>query len=79
MRAKRSNDEVIWSKQFGDKLRRLIHIRGMTQSQFAKEMGVSVETISRYVNGVCYPTPYVIQQMVDILGCTVDQLFDVYN
>ena len=79
MRARRSNDEVIWSKRFGDKLRRLIHIRGMTQSQFAKEMGVSDETISRYVNGACYPTPYVIQKMVDVLGCTVDQLFDVYN
>ena len=79
MRARRSNDEVIWSKQFGDKLRRLIHIRGMTQSQFAKEMGVRDETVSRYVNGTCYPTPYVIQKMADILGCTVDQLFDVYN
>ena len=79
MRAKRSKDEVIWSKQFGDKLRRLIHIGDMTQSQFAKEMGVSEETISRYVNGACYPTPYAIQKMVNILECSVDQLFDVYN
>ena len=79
MRSKRSDLEVVWRKKFGDKIKRLIHIRGMTQGQLAYKLGISDVTLSRYITGTCMPDPYRLQQIANILDCDINCLFDIDN
>ena len=72
-----SNEEIAWRKKFGDKLRRLMHIRGLTQKQVAIELGVDPTIVSRYVRGLHSPTAYKISQLAKILDCDVNRLYDV--
>lgn len=71
------DDELIWRKKFGDKLKRLIHIKGMTQGEFANELGVSEIVLSRYITGIYTPGLYRTKQMARILGCDLNCLFEV--
>lgn len=73
------NEELAWRKKFGDKIKRMIHIRNMTQVQVAYEMGISDVVLSRYITGTCSPDPYRVQQIARILDCDVGCLFDVDN
>lgn len=73
------DDEYIWRKKFGDKLKRLIHIRNMTQGRLAFELGISEVVLSRYITGTCMPDPYRLQQIANILECDLNCLFDIDN
>lgn len=72
-----SIEERKWRKKFGDKLKRLIHIRNMTQGQFAAELGISEVALSRYITGTYAPSPYKLSYMAEILDVSVDCLLDV--
>jgi transcriptional regulator with XRE-family HTH domain len=73
------DDERIWRKKFGDKIKRMIHIRNMTQGQLAFELGISEVVLSRYITGTCMPDPYRLQQIANILECDLNCLFDIDN
>ena len=79
MRNNRNDEKLIWRKKFGDKLKRLIHIKGITQGQLAYELGISEVVLSRYITGTCSPDSYRIHQIARILDCDVNCLFDVDN
>lgn len=76
MNDKRSVSEIAWRKQFGDRLKRLIHIKGMTQSQFARELGVTEATLSRYITGIYEPSVSKAERIAEILDCDISLLFD---
>ena len=48
---------------------------GLTQAQVAEAIGVEKETISRMENGVISPTLSRLQQIADLLGCSLSDLF----
>jgi transcriptional regulator with XRE-family HTH domain len=73
------DDEHIWRKKFGDKIKRMIHIRNMTQGRLAYELGISEVVLSRYITGTCMPDPYRLQQIANILECDLNCLFDIDN
>lgn len=73
------DDEYIWRKKFGDKLRRLIHIRDTTQDRVAYALGVDPSVVSRYVTGEQAPGSYRVAQIAIILDCDLNWLFDVDN
>jgi transcriptional regulator with XRE-family HTH domain len=73
------DDEYIWRKKFGDKIKRMIHIRNMTQGRLAFELGISEVVLSRYITGTCMPDPYRLQQIANILECDLNCLFDIDN
>ena len=79
MRSKFHNDEIIWRKQFGNKLKRLIHLKDMTQCEFAKESGIDETVLSKYITGSRMPSPYRIRHIAKILNCDISCLFDVDN
>ena len=79
MRTKCSDAEMIWRKKFGDKLKRLIHIRNTTQSKLASELGISEVMLSRYITGTCTPNSYRIAQIANILNCDINWLYDIDN
>ena len=70
------DEEVQWRRQFGDRLKRLIHIRKITQGQFAKESGIDPAMLSRYINGAVMPSAYKMQQFAKVLDCDVSILYD---
>lgn len=76
MRCKRDSKELEWSKQFGDRIKRLIHIKGMTQGQFARKLGITEATLSRYIKGVHRPDAYMIEAIANALDCDVNRLYD---
>ena len=73
------DDEYIWRKKFGDKLKRLIHIRDTTQNRVAYELGVDSSVISRYITGEQSPGSYRVAQIAYLLDCDLNWLFDVDN
>lgn len=70
------NDDLYWLKEFGYRLKRLIHIKGITQGDFAKELGVTESTLSGYITGAHVPNALKIRHMARILDCDVNILFD---
>ena len=56
-------------------LRRLLYKKGMTQRSFAKKVGVSEQTISRYINGERLPDYDTIDCMANALQVSVNELF----
>lgn len=76
MANKRSDEEIIWAKQFGDRLKRLIHISGKTQRQVADELGINEAIISKYITGTYMPKAYRIEELAKILNCDINQLYD---
>lgn len=72
-----SEKEKIWRKKFGDKLKRLIHLKGMTQKEFAEELGIIDTTVSKYIRGDRCPDIYRILKIANILDCDPNCLFDV--
>lgn len=70
------DEEVQWRKQFGDRLKRLIHIKEMSQRGFAKEVGVDPAMLSKYITGTVMPSAYKVQQFAKVLGCDIRLLYD---
>lgn len=77
MRSSYRDDEAIWRKKFGDKLRRLIHIKNTTQGRLAAEVGVTEATLSWYITGTHTPSGYMMQRLANALGCDVNCLYEV--
>ena len=70
------NKESEWRKQFGDRLKRLIHISGKTQGQVARELGVTEAMLSWYITGKHMPDAYKLELIASILGCDINRLYD---
>lgn len=49
--------------------------RGFTQAQIAEQMNVETETISRIENGVISPTLVRLEQIADLLNCSISSFF----
>lgn len=56
-------------------LRRLLNEKGMTQRSFANKVGISEQTISRYINGDRLPDYDNIDLMANVLQVSVNELF----
>lgn len=72
-------DEKAWNKKFGDKIRRMLHIRNMTQGELAVELGMSEVVLSRYITGARTPSSYIVARIADILDCDTNWLYDIDN
>ena len=71
-----NDEDRIWLKQFGDRLKRLIHIEGMTQAELAKKIGIDPSRLSKYVTGTHAPDAYMLHRIANALDCDVKTLFD---
>lgn len=69
-------EELKWKLKFGDRLQRLIHLKGLTQGVFAKDLGVTEATLSGYITGAHIPNALKVQQMANLLDCDVNRLYD---
>ena len=47
---------------------------GLTQSQVAEKIGVSLDTVSRYETGKREPRASDLMRMAQLFGCSIDDL-----
>ena len=48
---------------------------GLTQSELAQKIGVTIQTISRWENGISIPSPKRIKQMADLFNVDGSDIF----
>lgn len=68
------NNELLWGREFGINLQRMLHRRGVTQGYLAKELNTTEAMVSRYVNGIVVPSAYKACQIAEIIGCDISDL-----
>lgn len=47
----------------------------LTQTELAKQLGVTQSTVAMWESGTVMPTGAMIPQIADVLGCTIDALY----
>lgn len=62
---------------FGGVLRELRKNRGLTQSQLGSRLGLSKAVVSKYENGIGYPTLDMLVRIAACFGVTTDYLLGV--
>ena len=48
--------------------------RSLTQTDIAKQLGVTQGAVSQWENGTVKPRADLLPKLADVLGCTVDEL-----
>ena len=59
---------------FGQRLQRLRKEKGLTQEELANEIGISPQAVSKWENDISTPDIFILSQLADILGVSVDEL-----
>lgn len=66
-----------WSKLFGLKLKRIIHDKGLTQTELADLSGMSRVAVNSYIRGKKLPTIYNINKIAKALNYSISELIEV--
>lgn len=69
--------EEEFRKYFARKLYRMMRYRGFNQDDLSMRTGLSVCSISRYMNGVATPSAFKIKLLAKALRCSVEDLIDL--
>ena len=64
-------------RDFGGNLRQLRRERNLTQQELGAKVGLSKAVVSKYENGIGYPTFDVLIQLARYFGVTTDYLLGV--
>ena len=64
---------------FGENLKKLCTGRNLTQKDFGARVGLSKAVVSKYENGMGYPTFDVLIRIAQFFGVTTDYLLGVSN
>lgn len=64
-------------KKLGEKIWRLREGRGLSQEALAEMLAVSRQTISNWENDKATPDAYKLKQLCDVLGVSVDGLWEM--
>lgn len=65
-----------WRNIFGNNLIDILHEKGMTQSDLARDTGLSVSRISDYIHETATPTIYALINIAYALDMDVGELVD---
>lgn len=68
--------DEIWKKEFSRRVEKMIIRKGLYRKDFAELLGISENTMSRYVTGKSIPNGYLLQRMAEILECDLSYLTD---
>lgn len=61
-------------KEFGIRLRRLMHLKGVTETELSKKTDISPTRLSGYITGKNSPSFYKVDKIAKALGCSLDEL-----
>lgn len=57
------------------KIRELREARGLTMTQLAAAMGVTLVAVSKWELGQAMPSADKLPRLAEVLGCTIDELY----
>lgn len=63
-----------WEREFYIRLKRLLYLRGINQSELAKQLDISQSQLSRYISGKTSMSVYMLRKIARLLGCTFEGL-----
>ena len=63
-----------WRRRFGMKLRHLMYRKRFSQYDLSKACGLSMRSLSLYMNGKSIPSLYNAERIARVLGCTTNDL-----
>lgn len=66
--------EFEFNKRFGERLEERMHERGLKQEEFARELGISQATLSRYILGKQTPSAITGIKIAKRFGCSINDL-----
>ena len=53
--------------------------RGLSQGEFGKLIGVSAFAVSKWEREICYPDIFLLPDIADLLGISIDELLGKEN
>lgn len=59
-------------KEFGERLRKIMNRRGISQDKLSEITGITQASISKYINGTRTPTFFTADKLAKALDCSVD-------
>lgn len=68
--------QIEWKEIFGSNLSEILEEKGMSQSQLAKDAGLSKSRINDYINGHATPTIFAIINIAYALDMDINDLVD---
>ena len=63
-----------WEREFYIRLKRLMYLRGINQSELAEQLNISQSQLSRYISGKTSMSVYTLRKIARLLGCTFEDL-----
>ena len=60
-----------------DKIRSYRRERALSQRAFGRMIGVSAQAVCKWEQNTCYPDIIFLPHLARILGCRVDDFFDI--
>ena len=66
-----------WAMEFGKRLDTLLDRCDKNQGWLSEQLEVSQQLVSRYIRGETIPSAYIMNKIIDVLGCKADDLIFV--
>ena len=65
-----------WEREFHIRLKRLMYLRGINQSELAKQLDMGQSQLSKRISGKTSMSVYTLRKIARLLGCTFEDLVD---
>lgn len=59
--------------EFGNRLRRLLAVKGISQDELCDRVGIHPVMLSRYMNGKTTPNFYIVDKIAKAINCSIDE------
>ena len=69
------NNEEEWRKIFSSNLKKAMNDRYITQLELSERTGISIQSLSKYINEKATPSAYNIELIANALGCSTSELY----
>lgn len=67
-------DETMWRENFARRLCRKMNSLGISRDRLSESTGISLVTVSKYMNARSIPSSYNMELLTKALDCTVQEL-----
>lgn len=68
-------NEEEWRKIFSYNLKKAMNDRYITQLELSERTGISIQSLSKYINEKATPSAYNIELIANALGCSTSELY----
>lgn len=66
--------EEEWRKEFGRRLKRIMWMKSVSQTELSERSGIGQTLISRYISGKANPSFYNVSKIARVLNCSIDEI-----